>query len=163
MGFLSGLGRLLQGKPVFQAPQAGSEKSPWQPSFSAETPTDERGRKIIPELRVEHCHTHLSGDDTMVTVWLTNTSDGDIDLDKVVILDVKRELDRRLGPGQAHEVVLYKGPVPMSDAARKAQLYYRLVSSDDYFRADFLVEYQRQSDGSCPIEGLRPEYPIRDV
>lgn len=160
MGFWNGLGKMVQGKPVFgegtQVP-TGSNQS------ADKTPIDGYGNKIIPEVKFEHCKTHISGTAAEVTVWATNLSMHEIELDKVVMLDTKIEIDRRLGPQQSHEIKAYKGPIPTDDHSKKASLFYKLVDSGDYFRADFMIEYIRESDGTYFMVDFHPERQINDV
>ncbi len=178
MGFFDGLRRMIQGEPIFtNEPKQASrndydDDDPWKkddvPSQdtenSVESPfVDEKGRKIIPEIRLEHCKSHRNGPTMMVTAWATNTGDVEVELDKVEILGVKYEIDRFLDPGKAHEVTLYKGPVPMNESYHEAILQYRIVKNGDYFAAHFMVEYNRESDGVYTVEELHPERIIRDV
>ena len=72
MGFFDGIGRLLQGKPVFQDTGAQPDRPTGEDTRPLKTPVDDRGYKIIPELRVEHCRTSFNGNATQVTAWVTN-------------------------------------------------------------------------------------------
>ena len=162
MGFLKGIGRLLQGKPAFVVPTQQSDVRT-DTVDANKTPVDEHGYKIVPSIKVEHCKTHVDGTAARVTAWVTNEADGDIELDKSVILDRTTQFNRFLRPGEAHEMTLYEGEAPTTDHAHKASLYYRLVRSDDYFCAEYRVEYHRESDGICRVVDLHPDYPVRDV
>jgi hypothetical protein len=80
------------------------------------------------------------------------------------MLDAKTEIDRRLSPGQAHEVILYKGQIPKTDHAHQANIFYKSIRENEYFRVDFMVEYTRQSDGTYIVEDLHPEhYAIKEL
>lgn len=163
MGLLEDVARFFQGKPVFQDPGTVDRGPAANDPRPLKTPTDERGYKLIPEVQIQPCHTHFNGDSTLVTAWVTNTSKYEVELDKIILAGMTRRLGRRLQPGEAHELTLYEGPVPTNDHDYRAHLYYRQVSSDDYFLAEFRVEYQRQSDGTFGVVQLFPEHPIKDI
>jgi hypothetical protein len=170
MGFLDGLRKMIQGKPVFEDPnmpqpeqsvQARDQFDTSVPTPTNPLPTDvqtPQQTKVIPTFDLKHCETHIDGNMVTVTIWATNTSTVDIEIDKCVILDTKTEVDRRLSPGQAHEIILYKGPIPKTDHAHKANIFYKSIRENEYFRVDFMVEYDRQPDGSFVVEDLHPEH-----
>ncbi len=169
MGFWNGLVKIAQGKPVFdtqnQQSGAGQQTSPTTTpkSSDAVTAVNSAGYKIIPEVTIEHCETHLNGNEMEVTVWATNTSSVEIELDKIVMLGVTLQLDRFLGPGQAHQLRLYKGKVPTNDSYHTANLYYKQVKSGDYFCADFRLEYDYDPKGLYKVEEFHPIRPVKDV
>ena len=174
MGFLDGLKKMIQGKPVFEDPtktddsmqdraQFDSSVTSPPPAPQQTTPVQQQ-EKVTPTFDLRHCETHVDGDKITVTIWVTNTSEVDIEIDKCVILDTKTEIDRRLSPGQAHEIILYKGAAPRTDLAHKANIFYRSIRENDYYRVDFSVEYNHESDGSYTIEDLHPEhYKIKEI
>lgn len=173
MGFFKALGKMIQGKPVFEV--SGDAKDNFatdkrvvssQPPPAVVLPPDpvEEKPTVIPTFALQHCQTHINGDDIDVTVWATNTSDVDIEIDKCVILDTKTEIDRRLSPGQAHEITLYRGPIPTTNLAHKANIFYKSIRANEYFRVDFSVEYNHESDGTYTVEELHPEhYAIKEL
>jgi hypothetical protein len=166
MGFWNGLVKMAQGKPLFEAP--GEPSDDGQPAAArADAPTttavNDAGYKIVPEVSLEHCESHLSGDQMDVTVWVTNRSSVPIELDKVVMLGLTTELDRILAPSEARELRFYRGKVPTSDDYHTANLYYKQRSSGDYFCADFTIEYDYDSQGFYEVEELHPVHPVRDV
>jgi len=172
MGFFDALSKMVQGKPVFE--DNGSEgnddewgdskksDTPQQPQPTNRTPVDDRGYKIIPIVALTHCHSSIHGDSMHTTVEASNMSEHEIELDKIIIDGTRREIDRRLAPKQSHEIVVYEGKLGDSEH-KKAQLIYKLVSSGDYFRADFMVEYNREDDRRYSIEEFHPEHSIRDI
>ena len=165
MGLWNGVVRMLQGKPVFQAEKR--ENLPYEAmpvrGVADKTPVDSKGQKIIPRVSVERCKSHINGDTMLVTAWITNESDALLELDKIVIMDQKSELDYRIEPGRAHEFRLYSGPILRNDAAKTAGLYYKLVSRSDYFRAECMVEYDYEADGSYLVSELHPEKLVHDL
>lgn len=177
MGFLDGLRKMMQGKPVFEDPNQTQPdvtvKAVDQFDTKVPTPTDPLPTKVItqpqqakvaPTFDLRHCQTQIDGDQCTVTIWVTNTSAVDIEIDKSVILDTKTEIDRRLSPGQAHQVILYKGRMPKTDHAHKANIFYKAIRENNYYRVDFTVEYNRESDGTYSVEDLHPEhYAIKEI
>ncbi|MDB5168075.1 MAG: hypothetical protein JWO55_333 [Candidatus Saccharibacteria bacterium] len=178
MGFFDGLRKMIEGKPVFEdsnKPRADvMVNASDQFDLKGVMPTDEppekvrieapQQTKVTPTFDLRHCQTHINGDSMTVTIWATNTSSVDIEIDKCVILDTKTEIDRRLSPGQAHEIMLYKGPIPKSDHAHTANIFYKSIRENEYFRVDFMVEYNREPDGSYIVEDLHPEhYAIKEL
>lgn len=174
MGFLDGLRKMIQGKPVFEDPTSAEVAAQNRDQFdTAVTSTPSQSVKpevprqlahVPPTFDLQHCETHVDGNTMTVTIWVTNTSAVDIEIDKCVILDTKTEIDRRLSPGQAHEITLYKGTIPTTDHAHKANIFYKSIRENEYFRVDFMVEYDRQPDGSYAVEDLHPEhYAIKEL
>lgn len=173
MGFLDGLKKMVQGKPVFDDPTSTSA-TPEQRSQLDSTVTtpppqpapvaEPQNMNVTPTFDLRHCKTHVDGERVTVTIWVTNTSAVDIEIDKCVILDTKTEIDRRLSPGQAHEIILYKGIAPKTDHAHKANIFYKSIRENEYFRVDFMVEYNREVDGSYTVEDLHPEhYAVKEL
>ena len=164
MGLWNFVKKMAAGKPVFEATpsQQEDDHAGWvehvtAPAAEASPYVDDKGNKIIPLIAIEHCKSHGDGQQLQVTAWLTNRSSFELELDKIVMLDTKTELDRRLQPQESHEVTLYRGPQPTSDHAHKAQLYYKIMENGDNFCADFSIEYNLESDGRFTVEELHPE------
>lgn len=166
MGFWKVVGNMVKGKPAFEAPVDPSEQPQTQvpDRQTSAPPATAKGKKVIPQLSIEHCKSHVDGSHMQVTAWVTNTSAVEIELDKVTILGQKIEIDRRLTPQQSHEIKLYDGEVPTSDSAHKANIYYKTYREGDYFCADYMIEYSYEADGTYTIEDLHPEnYGVRDI
>lgn len=167
MGLWNFMSKMVQGKPIFEEPKRESREPGWAPepsqSASESTFVDEGGKKIIPTVTIEHCKSHINGNHMDVTAWLTNASEFEIELDKMVMIDAKAGIGRRLRPGEGHEVMVYRGVLQTSDHAHKAELYYKIVENGDYFRADYMVEYNRESNGTYTVEEFHPEHIVHDV
>lgn len=164
MGMWNFVKKMATGKPVFEATpnQHEAEHAGWVehvtvPAANTSPYVDEKGKKVIPVIAIEHCKSHVDGLNLHLTAWVTNHSPFEVELDKIVMLDTKTELDRRLTPQQGHEVILYHGAMPTHDRAHKAQLYYKILENGDYFCADFSIEYNLESDGRFTVEELHPE------
>lgn len=168
MGFLEGLSRFLNGKPVFQAGsdsgepnEVNAQASP--PTDPTKTPVDAAGYKIIPKIELSHAQTRRNGPEMTTTVWVNNTSDQKIRIEHSHILGQKQQFNRDLEPGEGHEIMVYRGPVATDEHNDKAQIVYKLVASDDLFQGDYFVEFARESDGVYLPEELHEEGPTRDV
>lgn len=167
MGFLSGLGRVLAGKPVFQDGEStsggSSSAAGGQTVKAGETPRDNQGRKIIPEFEIENCKPDDNGSRVDISAKITNTSDARVELDKIILWGQKYELDYRFEPHQSRQMWLYRGPAVRTNSYHTANLIYKLVDSGDYFQADYEIEYDLESDGSYSLSELHLIRPVRDV
>lgn len=172
MGVWDFIKKMATGKPVFenQPPQHDADHAGWvdhiatTPATNPSPFVNEQGSKIIPQVTMEHCKSHIDGANMNVTAWVTNRSQFEIELDKIVMIDTKTELDRRLQSQEGHEVTLYRGPQPANDRANKAQLYYKIVQNGDNFCADFMIEYNLESTGMFTVEDLHPDqHMVHDV
>lgn len=165
MGFWKVMTNMAQGKPAFETPDnsknqpsANQAPSPVDPAPTASVP------KVVPTISITHCKSHINGSRMEVHAWVTNTSAVEIELEKVSLLSQTTQIDRRLNPEQAHEIKLYDGRIPADDSAHKANIYYQDFRANDYFCADFVIEYNFESDGVYTIEDLKPEnYGVRDI
>ncbi|MDB5186764.1 MAG: hypothetical protein JWM07_236 [Candidatus Saccharibacteria bacterium] len=173
MGFWQGMMKMVQGKPVFEAPAGTKEPTPPPEASQYETthtpqaqtsiappppPPTTQQPHVTPTFTLTHCKSDINGNNIEVTAWLTNTSTVDIEIDKCVILDHTTEINRRLSPGGAHQAILYRGPIPTTDHAHKANIFYKSIHENEYCRADFMVEYNREPDGTYTVEELHPEH-----
>lgn len=164
MGFFQGLGRLIAGKPVFEAPDDTSTAN----QATTEQPeshrfVNEHGYKIIPEIEITHLESHVDDKTMTVTAWATNTSAERIRIDHAVILSQKQTIMRELAPGQGHEIQLYDGPVATNEHDSRAELVFRLLANDDIFDIVYFVEFAREADGHFIVEELHPDNPTRDI
>ena len=94
---------------------------------------------------------------------MTNESPFEVEVQAMTMLDTKTVIGRRLSPQDGHEVMLYRGNVPINDHAHKAQLYYKIVQNGDSFCADFMIEFNRESNGTFTVEQLHPDHIVHDV
>ena len=188
MGMWNFIRRMAAGKPVFEESPAQARDDNLQPGWNDENAVpgwkpeatqpkephpsqaplhshlvDERGRKIIPQLAVSHCNSHANGEKLDVTVWFTNDSPVEIEIEKFTLLGLTTRIGRRLQPGQGHEVRCYHGNMPKDDTAKKAQMFYKIVENGDEFRADYFVEYFREPSGTYLVEEFHPEPYVHDV
>lgn len=166
MGFWDVLGRMIQGKPAFIDPEAAPKPTSDEPAeVAVSTPEfeQESGRKIIPQVKLEHTRSRVSGNLMLVTAQMTNMSDSAIELEKISLLGQTYRIDRQLPAHGWHEVRLYEGPLAQDESHKKAELYYQQVATNDYFCADFVVKYRLESSGGFTISQFSPERYVRDI
>lgn len=170
MGFLTGLGRLLAGKPVF-VPEEGPDRPTddiqqqvsEQPQAQADDLRDSSGRKIAPQITVSHVKSRLSGSNMTVTAWVTNNSAYLVRIDECMILSRESRLYRNLSPGHGHEVQLYRGPVATSDHDHRARLTFKITENTDMFEMNYTVEFDRNPNGTFTVEQLHQNGGVRDI
>jgi hypothetical protein len=163
MGFLDGMRRMMQGKPVFEAPVEPKERISGSDEDIRDVPSVEvtaPRNVVVPTFSIDHLKSHINDAGTAIEVyaWVTNTSVSEIEIERCVILNTKMMIKRRLGPGQSHEVCLYRGPIASNDYIHKANIFYEDISANEYYRADFSVEYNREANGLYTVEELHPEH-----
>lgn len=168
--------RMMQGKPVFEAPKSNDdwdndapttdyaeERKVAREEKSNETLYDAEGNKHIPIVGVVHTKYTLSG--AHIEIWATihNHSDRSVMLDKMVLLGQRTELDYELGAGLQREFRVFHGQRPSHDNYKKAELFYKDKRSGDYFRADHLIGYKYETDKTYSVDELELLTPINDV
>lgn len=163
--FFEGLNRFLQGKPVFEDPNAAEDQSA-PPPDDAHTPSsgiNKADQHSFPVVRVERVTSHINGNHLQVYGEIKNEWSEEIMLDKILLLDVVRELDSYLSANEEREFLLYDGPCPTRQPY-EAQLDYKTQKEGDYFRAihDVGVEYDA-NDKTYSVDELRLRLPIRDI
>ncbi len=165
MGFWDGLVKAAQGKPVFEVPESNGQKEQvtGQSSKPAVLKNDDNAKKIIPQIQLDHCKSRINGSEIEVIVWATNRSSVVIELDKITMLGATTELDRILSPNEGHEIRIFKGKVPTTDDDETARLQYKQIDNGDYFRADFILEFNYNSQNFYEIEDIRPILPVNDI
>lgn len=159
MGLWDFFHKMATGKPVFEDPAQPPQLTAGAPLTPVnESPyTDKNGQKIIPQVTITHCKSHLNGEQMETTVWLTNVSPFELEIDTVILIDQKTPVHRRLMPGDGHEQLLYRGPQPAADTAHMAKLYYKIVENGDVFCADCMVKYHLEPNGKFTVEELRAD------
>lgn len=168
MGFLSGLGRLIAGKPVFVAGENVDKPSVDMQQQAVDMPPvddlkDASGHKIAPQITVSHVKSHLSGSSMTVTAWVTNNSQYSVRLDTCTMLSRESRLYRDLSPGQGHEMQFYRGSVVTNDHDYKVRLTFRITENTDEFEMNYVAKFDRNSDGTFIIDQLHQNGSVRDI
>lgn len=164
MSFFEGLSRFLQGKPVFEDPNAPKESAK-QPSGTDKTPAgiNKADQRSFPVVRIEDVASHMDGDHLQVYGEIKNEWPEEVMLDKIRLLNTVRELDAYLGGSEVREFLLYDGPTPARQYY-EAELDYKTRKEGDYFRAihDVGFEYNGTTK-TYSVDELRLRQPIRDI
>ncbi len=161
MGFLDGLGKMMQGKPVFEPPSQ-SDAQGQSPSTEQSANTSTQGPKVIPLAQIERVEIHNNGSHMRVTVAIQNDSDAMIMLDKIRLLGTMKELDTQLRPGESREFNVYDNQRPNHRNYDDAQLDYRDMSGD-YFEARHTVEFRQEADNTYSVSRFRFVGPVKDI
>jgi hypothetical protein len=163
--FFDGLNRFLQGKPVFEDPNAPRDQEAEQQP-AQEKPVgdiDKADHHSFPVIRIERIKSHINGDHLTVYGDVKNEWTEEIVLDKVRLLGATRELDDYLQGGEQHEFVLYDGSRP-SSPVYEAQIDYKTKQAGDYFQAVFDVGFEYDgNDKTYSVDEMRLRLPIRDI
>lgn len=169
MGFLSGIGRILAGKPVFtpQEEAANQHEAITQHEVVADSeqnrPTEHAGPKQIPQLHCGRIECHMNNGRCDLYVDVHNKSQQIVFIDDVNIFGVHRELQRQLKPGEAHQELLYSGQLLMHQPNDYALFRYRNQADGDYFQSKFQTRSEKEADGTYRITELRPAGLVKDI
>lgn len=168
--------RIIQGKPAFEAPPQDDTWEDNEPTTDfaedrqlkaqkaeAKSLIDDKGYKHIPVAAATNVKSTQNGNHIELWVTITNQSDRDLRLDKMTLLGTRFELNYPLSVGAQRVFRVYSGPQMSNDSYKKAELYYQDVQTNDYFRADHLVDYRYESDGTYDVNDFNLILPIRDV
>lgn len=179
MSFFDAFSRLLQGKVPYEPepddtleesssiedPYKDKESSQQEPSKPT-SPDDtivKGNEHTFPRITIKKTIPRMDSTRQKVYCWIRNDFHGEIELDKIVILDKKREIDTYLRPGQEKEVLIYDGPkFDHEPHNEEAHIDYRTKHKGDYFRIEYHVEYNRNADGTYNIEDLHFHH-LRDI
>lgn len=114
-----------------------------QPAPQADPHRNASGGKVIPELAVTRLEPHPSSNSTHLEVWATfkNQSNFELELKRIIFLRQHTEPARFLKPGEEHELCIYKGETPRTNAEHKAEIQFKICDNDDYFQAEYQIEY----------------------
>jgi hypothetical protein len=174
MGFLSGLGRLVSGKPMFTpddvaARQQGGAVDTQQTLADGQSgvpqpaaPVDSAPRPT-PIVRVGRVDCHFNGDRMEVWAHIKNESAEELYMDKIILFGVTHQLDRPVKAGDSYQFRIYTGPVLTQQPDELGQVLYRNMARNDYHSAHHVIHYKRQDDGRYIITELRLQLPIYDL
>jgi len=159
MGFFSTLNKIIHGKPLFESE---TQKEVDNEKVSEQTQALNNGRKTIPMVRVERTECHNSGNNMTVRCEIRNDSSLDIELDKIRVAGIVRELDTRLRPYESREFIVYSGKRPNNRSYGVAELNYKDLLGD-YFQARCAVEFKQEPDKTFSIYRIKVTGPIKDI
>jgi hypothetical protein len=156
MGFMNGLGRLLQGKPAFVADEQKA-----QTAQIADSPTQAPAEKVVPRVCIIRSDCRISDGHMELTAHIKNESSVDVYLDNIRIFDKVVEIDRIIKPAQTSDFIVYKGLVMQDENRNKCELKYR-NNDGNFFVMHHLVEYNYQHD-TYVVGNIKPVGPVNDI
>jgi hypothetical protein len=175
MGFFGALGKIIQGKPVFEPtnnnqppaqPQGdafgggnfGQTAAPQQPGAQ---PPVQTGPKQPPHVEFERIVCHTNGNHMECDAFIKNHSQTDVDLDRLNLLGTSQDLGRVLRPGEEREFRIYNGNRPNSTSYNRAELTVK-DATGDYFQIIYHVEFDAVGDGTYDIDTIRTQI-VKDI
>ena len=157
---MGGIGRLLQGKPIFEVPSDSNVK---KATHDEQIETDSQsGPKVIPTVCIERSEYHNNGSHMQVTATINNRSAQEIELNSINVLGVSRSLNLHLHPGENRECIIYEGERPHNHNYDNAYLQYK-DTTGDYFETHHTVEFRQEPDGSYHVYQMRYIGPVTDI
>lgn len=166
--FFDFMKRMVEGRPVFDNPDEPPSQPPQQSSSPAPPPEqkpsfDKGDQHSFPVVYVKRVSSRPSGNKLQVYGWIKNEWPEEIMLDKITLLNTKRELDSFLRGNEEREFLLYDGPRPTHEY-HEAELDYKTQKEADYFRAIHDVKFDyHQEDKTYTIDDMHLRRPIRDI
>jgi hypothetical protein len=171
MGFLKSFGRILSGKPAYEPGDFTQADQPQQtqlpdgqpvaPGSPAPSPPSQ-GPKVVPVVRITRVECPVNGSRMDIYGDIRNESSVPVTLDKVLLQGDRRELDRRLNPGEAHQCLLYSGPLLQNIPNGYADVQF-FTADSDYFSARHQIRVQQQPDKTFRITEFLLTMPIHDM
>jgi hypothetical protein len=160
MGFFGTLKKMIDGKPLFENDE---QKELAKEQQAEQTQVLNNGRKTIPGVWIEHTEVHTNGDRMEVRCHIRNeSSEQEIELDKIRVIGMVRELDTRLRPKEVRELIVYSGKRPNNRSYGVAELNYKDLLGD-YFQARCAVEFKPEPDNTFSIQRIKVTGPIKDI
>lgn len=153
MGFMAGLGRMMQGKPVFQA----DDRQAQLPNEPEQAP----GEKVVPRVCIIRSDCRVADGNMELTAHIKNESSVEVYIDNIRIFDKVVEIDRIIKPSQTSDFVVYRGPVMQDENRNKCELKYRKADGD-FFVMHHLVEYGYRHD-TYEVDNIRPVGSVDDI
>lgn len=158
MGFFSALGKIIQGKPVFEPGQQGKAPTPaaGQPAAPAPgpAPVATPGLKVYPRVQITRTVSATQGSNMTVDIYIKNDSLGQVDVDRLDMLGKSSDLGTFLRPGEERQFRVYDGPRPTNTSMANLELNFK-DATGDYFCADHTIEFQQQADGTYTTDRIR--------
>ena len=174
MSFFGALGKIAQGKPVYdttnQPPAAGdgpSQQAPQQPDAAGEENAGSTIKRddpaTFPVVYIRNTITRPNGTDVQVYCIIHNDWNEEIRVKKITIFGREEEAEYELAPGQERQVLVYEGP-PIMQKYEQAVLDYETLTPGGYFQAVHIVQYMYHDDTKAfTVDHMQLHQPIRAV
>lgn len=166
MGFFSTLKKIIDGKPLFEdedkTDQKQQQTSQTNQSLDQVSQPQNNGRKIIPNLQIEHTEYHNNGDRMDVRMRIRNESGQEVELDKIRIIGMTRELDTHLRPRESRDFLVYSGKRPNNRSYDNVDINYKDMLGD-YFQAKAKIEFRQEQDNTYSVYRVKIAGPVKDI
>ncbi len=176
MGFWSVARRLLVGEPAFKDSDIDTREVDEQEVIDGrdddnqdeninevDTSKEPAVEETPPLIEIVSVNCHIDGDHMDVYGHILNHSREEVELDKVVLLDQKKELDNFLYGGESREYLLYSGPLWDSQTVRNSDVVYK-TKEGNYWRAEHYVRLRYLSDtDKFIVDEIKLLPPVRNL
>lgn len=165
MGLFGALGRIVQGKPVFEVSHQNQQPPASQPVAGEATNTTQqapRGPKVIPQVYVERVECRTEGSHLECELTLQNDAQVTIELEKIELMGSVQYLNAFIRPGEEREYRAFSGNRPNQTYNDRCRIFYK-DPSGDYFCSEHHIEFQKLSDNTYTINRIRFMPPVRDI
>jgi hypothetical protein len=161
MGFLEGLGRFMQGKPIFQASE-NNDTSQHSNTTTEDTQMTASGPKVVPTVFIERSDYHNSGQNMRIEAYIKNSSTQEVEVSRINLMGTHRDININLRAGESREVFVYDGARPKDYNYKNAYLQFK-DESGDYFESHHTVEFRSNQDGTYYISAFNFVGPVKDI
>lgn len=155
MGFFDALGKIVQGKPVFEVkddqPKTGAQIQ--QPTPVTQMPNQATGPKVYPLVRIDRLQCETPGNNLQLDVYIKNYSTTDVDVDRFEFFGGNPDLGTFLRPGESREFRVYNGPRPRGSNQRNCKIYFK-DATGDYFCSEHSIQFRQMPDGTYSIDRI---------
>ena len=165
-GFFRGVGRFLNGQPVFQANDGADDVLQQQAAQPATQPhptepaAASAANKPLPFVNIRRWDHEYHGDNLQVNLMFHNTSQESLELDHILFLGQETEFEEILEPGEMHELKAYYGGPLEHDTYTKAEVWYK-DEARNLFCSLYTLEYRINSQQQYEITRFRFVAPVR--
>lgn len=166
MSFLDFMGRMFEGKPVFDEADSRPQDKPEASDDVAAAPQSairKHDESSFPVVHVKRTKTTINGSNMQVYCMIENTWPDQVMLDKIRLCNTTRELDTYLRAGETKDFLVYSGP-KLTHEYHEALLHYKTQQEGDYFEAVHDVDFEyHPEDKTYSVSELELRKPIRDI
>ena len=121
-----------------------------------------------PEVAISRFEPIVTGDGKRLELWVTlsNHSRSDAEVTDIECLRQQRQLKRFLKPGESHDILVYSGGMPRTDADHESSLTFTDTATGAYYKASHYIRFHcvRHIDGNYYMPDnfklLPPIHPI---
>jgi hypothetical protein len=117
----------------------------------------------FPQALIKRLKPHVNDTHMQLYCHIVNEWTEEVEIDKIRIFGMKRELDTTLSPHEEREFLVYDGPVLMRED-HEAELDYKTKRDGDYFRTVYNITFAYNSSDSTYLPSeAHLDGPVRDI